>query len=249
MDLIPTHESVQTDLPVNDSSSVKYSFGLLWLGENRYWIYGVNCIILNCKKFYTQLHLSMTRIAIFASGNGTNAENIINYFRSGENRKVAEVTLIVCNKAEACVIERGKRLNVPVEILSRKQINDPEVILPLLEKYRIDFIVLAGFLLMIPEFLIKRFPDGIINIHPSLLPKYGGKGMYGHHVHEAVVNAREKETGITIHYVSPGCDEGRHIAQFKTVISPSDTVENVETKIHELEKKNYPEAIARLLSK
>lgn len=189
----------------------------------------------------------MRRIAIFASGNGSNAENIISFFRKKENREIAEVSLIICNRKEAGVIGRAQRLDVPAVILSRLQINDPEIILPLLEKYQIDFIVLAGFLLMIPDFLIRRFPDGIINIHPSLLPKYGGKGMFGSHVHEAVVKAGEKESGITVHYVTSECDGGGHIAQIKTEIDPSDSPEDVEAKIHILEKEHFPKIIAYLL--
>lgn len=181
------------------------------------------------------------RIAVFASGNGSNAENIIRYFREAD--RGAEVALVVTNKAEAGVIGRAGRLGVDCRIMTPAEIRDPEIMLPLLESYGIDLIVLAGFLLMVPQFLIARYPDRIINIHPALLPKFGGKGMYGRHVHEAVVAAGECETGITVHFVSDKYDEGRIIAQVRTDLSPADTPADVEAKIHRLEQENFPRII------
>lgn len=183
----------------------------------------------------------MKRIAIFASGNGSNAENIIRHFQAAP--RGGEVALVVCNKAEAGVIGRASRLNVPVEVLTGAEIRDPERILPVLERYAVDVIVLAGFLLMIPSFLIERYHERIVNIHPSLLPKFGGKGMYGRHVHEAVVAAAEKETGITVHFVGDRCDEGRVIFQAKVAVTEVDTPETVERKIHQLEREHFPRVI------
>lgn len=181
------------------------------------------------------------RIAVFASGNGSNAENIIRYFREAD--RGAEVVLVVTNKADAGVIGRAGRLGVDCRVMTAAEIRDPQTLLPLLESYGIDLIVLAGFLLMVPQFLISRYPDRIINIHPALLPKFGGKGMYGRHVHEAVVAAGERESGITVHFVSEKYDEGRIIAQVATAVSPSDTPADVEAKIHRLEQENFPRII------
>ncbi len=187
----------------------------------------------------------MKNIAIFASGNGSNCENIIRHF-SGS--KEISVGLVITNNAEAKVIERAKKFGVAVEVLSRSEINSSEILLPLLERHGITFIVLAGFMLFIPSFLIEAFPHQIVNIHPSLLPKYGGKGMYGMHVHEAVKAAKETETGITIHFVNNRYDEGKHIAQFKTSVSPTDSAEDIAQKVHALEYEHYPKVIEELLS-
>ncbi|MDE6716109.1 MAG: phosphoribosylglycinamide formyltransferase [Muribaculaceae bacterium] len=182
------------------------------------------------------------KIAIFASGNGSNAENIIRYFNHRAERG-GEVTLVVCNKREAGVIARAEALGVPVSVLTKEEINNPDIIIPLLEKHNVYGIVLAGFLLMIPTFLISKYPDRIINIHPSLLPKYGGKGMYGANVHRAVVENGEKETGITIHRVSDECDKGSIIFQAKVAVEPGDSAETVESKIHRLEKEHFPRVV------
>lgn len=187
----------------------------------------------------------MKRIAIFASGNGSNAENIIRYFQ--EKGSSGEVALVVCNKSGAKVLERAGRLGVESVVMSRDEINDRQSMLGLLESHGIDIVVLAGFLLMVPSFLIERYRDRIVNIHPSLLPKFGGKGMYGRHVHEAVVNAGEVETGITIHYVSEMCDEGRIIFQARTSVKQSDTAEDVEKKVHELEREHFARVIDETL--
>lgn len=185
------------------------------------------------------------RIAVFASGNGSNAENIIRYFQNDSD--IAEVALVVCNKKEAVVISRASSLGVPVEIVTRAQLNDPEFFLDLLRRYQIDFIALAGFLLIIPPFLTDAYNGRMVNIHPSLLPKYGGKGMYGHHIHEAVVAAGEKETGITIHSVSDDCDGGEILFQTKIAVEPGDTPADVEANIHALEKEHYPRVIAEII--
>lgn len=185
--------------------------------------------------------LKTKKIVIFASGSGSNAENITRYFRSADCG--AEVDLIVSNKADAGVLDRAARLGVDSRVLTPAEFRDPETLLPLLESYEADLIVLAGYLLMVPPYLIERYPGRIINIHPALLPKYGGKGMYGHHVHEAVVAAGEHETGITVHYVNENYDEGHIIEQVKTEVSPTDTVADVEAKIHRLEQDNFPRII------
>lgn len=187
----------------------------------------------------------MKRIAIFASGNGSNAENIITHFR--KNNRDAEVALVVCNKPEAGVIERAGRLGTDTIVMTRADINDPEKMLAVMDEYKIDLIALAGFLLMVPAFLIERYKGKILNIHPSLLPKYGGKGMYGKHIHEAVVAAKEKETGITIHLVSEECDGGDIIFQTSVPVEPDDTAADVEAKIHALEKEHYPNIIGEII--
>lgn len=187
----------------------------------------------------------MTNIAIFVSGNGTNCENIIKYFKDNKN---INVCLVISNRPDAYALVRAAKYDVPCKVLSKQEINDSDVIIPLLESFKINFIVLAGFMLMIPQFITEKYDCKIVNIHPSLLPKFGGKGMYGHHVHEAVKAAGEKETGITIHYVSNVCDGGEIIAQFKTAVSPEDTPETIEAKIHVLEQQYFPETIERLIS-
>lgn len=188
----------------------------------------------------------MTNIAIFVSGNGTNCENIIKYF---EHNPDINVNLVISNRADAYALKRAEKYSVPCKVLSKNEINDEQIILPILESFNIDFIVLAGFMLMFPEFLVKKFNNRTVNIHPSLLPKYGGKGMYGHHVHEAVKAAGETETGITIHFVSKVCDGGEIIAQFKTSLTPQDSVEDIEQKIHKLEQLHFPEVIENVINK
>lgn len=183
----------------------------------------------------------MKRIAIFASGNGSNAENVINYFQ--QHRCGGEVALVICNKPDAAVLDRAARLGVDAVVMPRAEINDPDKLLPVLDEYGVDVIVLAGFLLMVPGFLIERYRNRIVNIHPSLLPKYGGKGMYGRHIHEAVVAAGERETGITVHFVSEGCDEGEVIFQASVPVAEDDTPADVEAKIHELERLHFPRVI------
>ena len=184
-------------------------------------------------------------VAIFASGSGSNCENIIRYFRDSDK---VNIPLVISNKADAYVLERAKNLNVPTTVINKAQLNDPEVMIPLLRQYQIDFIVLAGFLPLIPDFLIEAFPRRIVNIHPALLPKYGGKGMWGHHVHEAVKAAGETETGMTVHWVTPVCDGGEIIAQYSTPLLPSDTVDDIAEKEHQLEMKYFPLVLEQIFA-
>ena len=184
-------------------------------------------------------------IAIFVSGSGTNCENLIKYFAGSERVNCA---LVVSNKFDAYALVRAERLGVPTAVTPKAELNDPNVMLPLLKKYSIDFIVLAGFLPLVPNFLIDAYPHRIINIHPALLPKYGGKGMWGHHVHEAVKEAGETETGMTVHWVTPVCDSGEIIAQYKVALSPEDTVDDIAEKEHLLEMKYFPKVVEEVLS-
>lgn len=186
----------------------------------------------------------MKNIAIFASGSGTNCENLIRYFEHSDHVCCA---LVVSNKPDAYVLVRAERLGVPTAVVSKVQLNDAEVMMPLLQQYGISFIVLAGFLPLIPDYLVEAFPRRIINIHPALLPKYGGKGMWGHHVHEAVKAAGETETGMTVHYVTPVCDSGEIIAQYHVALSPSDTVDDIAEKEHQLEMKYFPKVVEEVL--
>jgi Folate-dependent phosphoribosylglycinamide formyltransferase PurN len=182
-------------------------------------------------------------LAIFASGTGTNCENIINYFKDCDSVRVG---LVVCNKPDAPVLEKAARLGVRTLHIPKEELAGNESgILELLRGC--DYLILAGFLLKIPSYLINEYSHRIINIHPSLLPKFGGKGMWGAHVHKAVVEAGEKESGITIHYVDEGMDTGQIIAQFKTVVDPGDSPEDVAAKVHLLEMENYPKVIEALI--
>ena len=183
-------------------------------------------------------------IAIFVSGGGTNCENLIRYFADSESVSCA---LVVSNKADALALERARRLSVPTAVAPKAQLNDPEVMLPLLRDYHIDFIVLAGFLPLVPDFRIDAFPRRIVNLHPALLPKYGGKGMWGHHVHEAVKAAGETETGMTVHWVTPVCDGGEIIAQYRCALSPDDSVDDIAEKEHQLEMQYFPKVVEQVL--
>ena len=183
-------------------------------------------------------------IAIFVSGGGTNCENLIRYFKGSDSVNCA---LVVSNKADAYALVRAERLGVPTAVATKPELNDETVMMPLMERYGIDFVVLAGFLPLVPNFLIEAFPRRIINIHPALLPKYGGKGMWGHHVHEAVKAAGETETGMTVHYVTPVCDSGEIIAQYKTALSPTDTADDIAEKEHHLEMAYYPKVVEQVL--
>ncbi|MDA3882126.1 MAG: phosphoribosylglycinamide formyltransferase [Bacteroidales bacterium] len=187
----------------------------------------------------------MTKIAIFASGSGTNAENIINSF-SGTPLTIIS---IFCNKKNAGIIDRAKRLSVPCRIFSREEFYDSNAILSELISQQVDYIILAGFLWKIPESLIKAFPNKIINIHPALLPNYGGKGMYGSFVHEAVITNKEKESGITIHLVDEKYDNGTIIFQARCQINPDDTPESLAAKVHELEYMHLPSVIRKYIEK
>ena len=183
-------------------------------------------------------------IAIFASGRGTNAQAIIDYFKNNATIKVA---LIVTNNKNAGVIQIAKDNRIPFDIVSPAELKEEATMLDLLDVYQIDLIVLAGFLLLVPAFLVHAYPDKIINIHPALLPKYGGKGMYGTKVHEAVLANKEQETGITIHYVNEHYDEGKYIAQFRCHVETSDSAESIAAKVHQLEHEHYAKEIDRLL--
>ena len=186
----------------------------------------------------------MTNVAIFVSGSGTNCENIIRYFKDSEQVKIR---LVVSNKADAYALVRAQNQGVPTAVISKQDFNDCEKMTSLLEEYDIQFIVLAGFLLIVPNFLIEAYDRRMINIHPALLPKYGGKGMYGHHVHEAVKAAGETETGMTVHYVSNVCDGGEIIAQFRTPLSPDDTPDDIAHKEHLLEMEHFPRVIEQII--
>ncbi len=185
------------------------------------------------------------RMAVFVSGGGTNCENLIKYF---SNRPDVEIPLVVSNRADAFALVRAERLGVETTVVTKAQLSEPDHVLPLLRGYAIDMIVLAGFLPLIPEYLIEAYPRRIVNLHPALLPKFGGKGMWGHHVHEAVKAAGESETGMTVHYVSPVCDGGDIIAQFAVALSPEDSVDTIAEKEHELEMAHFPAVIDKLLS-
>ena len=188
--------------------------------------------------------MAKINMAVFASGGGTNCENIIRYFQGSET---AAVALVMSNKSDAPVLEKAARLGVATRVVSKAELNDEAVMMPLLQQYGIGFVVLAGFLPLIPDFMVQAFDHRMVNIHPSLLPKYGGKGMWGHHVHEAVKAAGERETGMTVHWVTPVCDGGGIIVQYRVALSPSDTAEDIAAKEHVLEMEHYPKVIEQLL--
>jgi len=183
------------------------------------------------------------RIALFASGSGSNAENIVRYF---SNNTQFEFPLIVSNKSDAFIHNRAKILEIPSFTFSREDFSDGEKILALLKEYNIQAIVLAGFLLKIPQTLILAYPQRIINIHPALLPKHGGKGMYGMRVHQAVAEASDHESGITIHYVNSNYDEGNVIFQATCPVLPSDSPDMIAEKVHALEYEHFPKVIEKL---
>lgn len=183
-------------------------------------------------------------IAIFVSGSGSNCENLIRYFQHSERVRTA---LVVSNKPDAYALVRAQRLGVPTAVMPKAQLHDEAAMMSLLRDHDIQFIVLAGFLPLIPDFLIDAFPRRIVNLHPALLPKYGGKGMWGHHVHEAVKAAGETETGMTVHYVTPVCDGGEIIAQYRVALSPDDTVDDIAEKEHQLEMKYFPQVVEQVL--
>ncbi|MCF6297014.1 MAG: phosphoribosylglycinamide formyltransferase [Flavobacteriaceae bacterium] len=185
----------------------------------------------------------MIRIVIFASGSGTNAENIIRYFDDSNKIKIIAV---LSNKKGAKVLERANKYNIKTKVFSHKEFYETEKILEYLKK-EADFIVLAGFLWKVPEKIIEVFSNKIINIHPALLPNYGGKGMYGMHIHKAIVTNRESKTGITIHYVNKNYDEGAVIFQKEVALSNTDTPESVAKKVHLLEQDNFPKIIEKVL--
>jgi phosphoribosylglycinamide formyltransferase 1 len=185
----------------------------------------------------------MNRIAIFASGSGSNAENLIRYFYGSS---LVNKVIIITDNANAYVTQRAQKLNVVCKIINKEDINNGNLLKYLVNE-GINFIVLAGFLRLIPSAIIEAFPSKIVNIHPALLPKYGGKGMYGLNVHQAVIEAKEVESGITIHYVNRNYDEGSIIFQAKCPVISCDKPETLAERIHELEHEHYPRVIERLL--
>ena len=186
----------------------------------------------------------MKQIAIFASGSGTNAQRITEYFSDSVE---VGINRIYSNKQEAFVLKRADNLGIPTTVFNRFTFYETDNILKQLQYERTDLLVLAGFLWLIPANLLKAFPERIINIHPALLPKYGGKGMYGYKVHEAVIRSGDKESGITIHYVNEFYDEGKIIYQAKCVVDPEETPESLASKIHKLEYRYYPQVIEKVL--
>ena len=189
--------------------------------------------------------MQSVNIAVFASGSGSNFENLARYFSDNERGRVV---LLVCNKPDAPVLERARNLGIDSAVVTKAELQEPERVMPLLRRYGVGFVVLAGFLPLIPDYMIEAFPQRMVNIHPSLLPKYGGKGMWGHHVHEAVKAAGEKETGLTVHWVTPQCDGGTVIAQRRVALSPEDTADDIAHKEHELEMAHFPRIIEEILS-
>jgi phosphoribosylglycinamide formyltransferase-1 len=183
---------------------------------------------------------NMPRLAIFASGNGTNAQRIIEYFAG---HPAIEIDLLLCNKQDAPVIGRAEKLHVSTRIFNRHELYETAEIVETLRQSNIDYLVLAGFLWLIPQNLLTAYPGRIINIHPALLPKYGGKGMYGMKVHEAIIAAGESESGITVHYVDENYDDGRIIFQAKCTISGHETPDSLAAKVHALEYRYFPEVI------
>lgn len=185
-----------------------------------------------------------TRLAILASGTGTNAEEIIKHFKKHDK---ISVSMILSNNKNAYVLKRALKHRIPQFVFNRDAFYKEKLVDEVLRLNSIDFIVLAGFMWLIPERFVKSYPNKIVNIHPALLPKYGGKGMYGHHVHEAIVKNKEKESGITIHWVNEQYDDGAIIHQEKCAISPSDTPDDVANKVHQLEHEYYPKIIEKVV--
>ncbi|HVD97279.1 MAG TPA: phosphoribosylglycinamide formyltransferase [Cytophagaceae bacterium] len=184
-----------------------------------------------------------TKIAIFCSGSGSNAQKIIEYFQGNKN---IEVAVLMANKPDAYALERAKKLNIPTWTFNREEYNSGKV-LEELKKRNIDWIILAGFLWLVPEHLVQAYPHKILNIHPALLPKFGGKGMYGMNVHNAVVANKEKESGITIHYVNKHYDEGNILFQASCAVSPTDTADDVAKKVQVLEHEHFPKMIEKAI--
>jgi phosphoribosylglycinamide formyltransferase 1 len=188
----------------------------------------------------------MFRLAIFASGSGTNAENIIQYFR---NKPLISVSCVCSNRPDAFVLERAKNHQIPFKVFNREEFYHTEHILDYLKENKIDWIILAGFMWLIPTYLIENYPDRIINIHPALLPKFGGKGMFGHHVHQAVIDNRESESGISIHYVNREYDRGQIIFQATCQVEAGDTPDSLADKVHQLEYEHFPRIIEQEILK
>lgn len=188
----------------------------------------------------------MKKIAIFASGSGSNAENIIRHFALNDR---ISVNSVFCNVPDAYVLTRAQKYNIPAFVFNKQELNDPTRLLQQLQERQIDFIVLAGFLWLMPSHIISAYSRRIVNIHPALLPDYGGRGMYGMKVHEAVIAAKEKESGITIHYIDEHYDKGTIIFQARCAIGPTDDPESLAQKVHALEYEYFPEIIEETINK
>lgn len=186
------------------------------------------------------------RIAIFASGSGSNAQKLMEYFKYHDH---AEVALILSNNPDAYVLQRADNFEVPTHIFDRQEFYHTDSVVQLLDKLKIDLVVLAGFLWLVPKNLLQKYPNKIINIHPALLPAYGGKGMYGDHVHQAVLDAKDEESGITIHFVNENFDEGEVIHQARFRIDPEDSIDVIRFKGQQLEHQYYPKIVENLLKK
>ncbi len=186
------------------------------------------------------------RIAIFASGSGSNAQKIMEYFRYHDQ---AEVALVLSNNPDAFVLQRADNFEVPTHVFDRHAFYETDEVITLLDKLKVDLVVLAGFLWLVPQNLLQKYPNKIINIHPALLPAYGGKGMYGDRVHQAILDAKEEESGITIHFVNERFDEGEVIYQARFRIDPGDSLEIVKFKGQQLEHQHYPKIIENLLKR
>ncbi len=186
------------------------------------------------------------RIAIFASGSGSNAQKIMEYFKDSE---VAEVALLLTNNSDAYVLQRADNFEIPTHIFDRQEFKETDSLITLLDKLKVDFIVLAGFLWLIPQKLLNHFPNKIVNIHPSLLPAHGGKGMYGDRVHQAVIDANDTESGITIHSINENFDEGKIIFQAKFKVNPNDTLDEIRFNGQQLEHLHYPKEIESFILK
>lgn len=195
---------------------------------------------------YNRNRFKMSNIAIFASGSGSNAEQIIRYFSGDKNHCVR---LVLSNKPDAYVLERAKNLSVPAVVFNREIFYKTQQVLSLLRDAEIDVLVLAGFLWLVPDYLLITFPQRIINIHPALLPDYGGKGMYGLRVHEAVIRDGRKKSGITIHLIDEEYDRGKILFQAECPVLPGDTPDDLASRIHQLEHRYYPETIKNYLQK
>ena len=186
------------------------------------------------------------RIAIFASGNGSNALNLIQHFAASTK---AEIAFVLTNRSDAGVLVKAKNAGIPTFILSNEEIESGNSVVEICQNESVDLIVLAGFLRKIPHQLIAKYPNSIVNIHPALLPKYGGKGMYGDHVHRAVIESGEKESGISIHLVNEQFDEGELVAQFKCQVADTDSVESLRQRVQNLEHAHYAEVVQELIEK
>ena len=210
-----------------------------------YFILILQSYLINAVFDLCNLH-KMNNIAIFASGSGTNAEALIRYFK---NHPFVNVSLVLSNNPDAYVLERSKNLGVKTVVFNKSQLKQPGFVAEILQEQPIHFIVLAGFLWLVPDDLLRKYERRIVNIHPALLPKYGGKGMYGMRVHEAVAANRDHESGITIHFVDPVYDHGEIIFQAKCPVEASDTPEMIAAKVHQLEYAHYPRVVEEVIRK